>query len=143
MLSLPLAAVTTRSDSSSAKGGQANGVRMGGGRGTGTATAVAPTTGPKTDIQEALGGAEYFQRRTPFRVARFGLDWMTEDEGMSNAFEIDRRAGLDQEIFYIFDTADTVHALRRRFIARLRQLSQIEFPYQNVNKRAYEVKELL
>ena len=54
VLSLPLAAVTTRSDSSSAKGGQANGVRMGGGRGTGTATAVVPTTGPKTDIQEVV-----------------------------------------------------------------------------------------
>lgn len=96
----------------------------------------------KTEVQEALGGAEYFQMRTPYRVARFSLDWLTENEGMANAFEIDRRAGIDQEVFWVHDTADTVHALRRRFIGRIRTLSPIEFPYQNINKKPYEIKEL-
>lgn len=97
----------------------------------------------KTEAQEAMGGAEYFQRRTPFRVARFALDWMSQDEGFANAFEIQRRAGIDQEILWIHDPSDSVHALRRRFLGRLRALSQIEYPYPNINKSAFELKELL
>jgi hypothetical protein len=97
----------------------------------------------KTEVQESLSGAEYFQRRTPFRVQRFALNAMTADEGLANAFEIQRRAGIDKEILFIHDPSDTVHALRRRFLARLRQLTPIEYPYFDRSKTAFEVKELL
>lgn len=96
-----------------------------------------------TDAQESLGGAEYFSRRTPYRVARFSLDWMSVDEGMATAFEMDRSAGIDREVLYVFDPNDTVHALRRQFLARLRALSPVEYPYFNITKKAYEIKELL
>lgn len=97
----------------------------------------------KTEVQEAIGGAEYFQRRTPFRTQTIELDWMTVDEAMANAFELQRRAGIDQEVLWIFDPDDTVHALRRRWLGRLRKLSAIEYPYFNTNKTAFEIKELL
>ena len=97
----------------------------------------------KTGSQEAIGGAEYFQRRTPYRVAKFSLNWMDQDEAFSQAFELMRRAGIDQEVLFIHDPDDTVHALRRRFLARLRTLSAIEYPYFNINSAAFEVKELL
>lgn len=97
----------------------------------------------KTEVQEALGGSEYFQRRTPFRVTRFALDWMSQDEGFANAFEIQRQAGIDREILWIHDPSDTVHALRRRFLGRLRALNQIEYPYPSITKSAFELKELL
>jgi hypothetical protein len=97
----------------------------------------------KTDVQEAIGGAEYFQRRTPFRIARFALNWMSENEGMANAFELQRRAGIDQEVLWIHDPDDTVHALRRRFLGRLRQLSAIEHPYPNTQSTGFEIKEVL
>jgi hypothetical protein len=97
----------------------------------------------KTVAQEALGGAEYFQHRTPYRVATIKLDWLSVDEALANAFEIMRRAGLDAEVFWVHDPDDTVHALRRRFIGRLRQLSAIQYPYPNVNSAAFEIKELL
>lgn len=96
----------------------------------------------KTEIQEAIGGAEFFQRRTPFRVQNITLD-MTLDEGLANAFEIQRRAGIDAEVLWVADPDDTVHALRRRYLARLRKLSAIEHPYFNNNKTAFELKELL
>lgn len=96
----------------------------------------------KTEVQEALGGAEYFQRRTPYRVQNIVLD-MTLDEGLANAFEIQRRAGIDAEVLWIFDPDDTVHALRRRYLARLRKLSALEYPYFDRNKTAFELKELL
>lgn len=97
----------------------------------------------KTSNQETISGSEYFQRRTPYRVANFSLDLLTEDEAFAKAFEIQRRAGIDQEILYIQSPDDTVHSLRRRFLARLRQLSPIEFPYGNFNKAGFELRELL
>jgi len=97
----------------------------------------------KTVVDETLSGAEYFDRRTPYRVARISIDWMSQDEGFSKAFEITRRAGMDQEIMYVHDPTDTVHALRRRFLCRMRTLNPIENPYYNINKQAFELKELL
>lgn len=97
----------------------------------------------KTQIDEAISGAEYFDRRAPYRVARFNLDWLSVDSGFANAFEIERRAGLDSELIYLFDPDDTVHAMRRQFLCRIRQLSPLEQPYYNITKKSFEVKELL
>lgn len=96
-----------------------------------------------TQVQEALSGAEYFQRRTPFRIARFGTDWMLDDEAFGNAFDIQRRVGIDLEVFYIYDPADTVHLIRRSFLGRLRRLSPIEITNFLLRKTQWEVKELL
>lgn len=97
----------------------------------------------KTDVQEALSGAEYFNVRTPYRVQRFELDYLTLDEAFTKAFELQRRAGVDREIFFIKDPSDTFHALRRRFMGRLRQLNPIEHPSVLRNKVAFEIKELI
>ena len=53
-LSVPLAAVTTRSDSASVKTAADTGPRMGSGRSNGTATAVDPANAPKAEIQEVV-----------------------------------------------------------------------------------------
>jgi HlyD family secretion protein len=54
VLSVPLAAVTTRSDSATAKEPGKEASRGGGPRGKGTATAVEPNAAPKADIQEVV-----------------------------------------------------------------------------------------
>ena len=54
VLSVPLAAVTTRSDSATAKGGDKDGVRVSSSRGSGTATAVDAANAPKAEIQEVV-----------------------------------------------------------------------------------------
>lgn len=97
----------------------------------------------KTGIDEAVGGSEYFRTSTPYRVGKFTLNHMNQDEAFSRAFELMRQAGIDREVLFIFDPDDTVHALRRRFLGRLRTLSAIDFPYYNTNSAAFEVKELL
>lgn len=96
-----------------------------------------------TQVEKAISGAEYFDRRTPYRVMRLTLDGMETDEAMARAFELQRRAGIDQEVLWMFDPADSVHALRRSFLGRMRQLSPIEYPYYNTNRTAFEIKELL
>lgn len=97
----------------------------------------------KTAVQEALGGAEYFQRRTPYRVQEIKLDWMTVNEGLGNAFEIQRRAGIDAEVMWVFDPDDTIHALRRRYLGRLQELSKVQYPYFDTNSTAFSIKEIL
>jgi hypothetical protein len=97
----------------------------------------------KTEVQESIGGAEYFQRRTPYRVQKLSLDWMRQDEAFAQAFELMKQAGIDQEVLFVHDPADTVHALRRRFLARLRTLGPIEYPYPMINKTAFELKEII
>ena len=54
VLSVPLAAVTTRSDSSKANTDEKGGSRVGSGRGTGTATVVASGGSAKAEIQEVV-----------------------------------------------------------------------------------------
>lgn len=96
-----------------------------------------------TQVDEALGGAEYFDRRTPYRVQRLALDWLTTDEGMVSAYELIRRAGIDGEVLFVRNPDDTVHAIRRQFLGRLRQLSPLEDPYINTTRVSLEIKELL
>ncbi|MDQ0462640.1 hypothetical protein QO010_000388 [Caulobacter ginsengisoli] len=97
----------------------------------------------RTEVQEALSGAEYFNVRTPVRVARFALDALGEDEAMANAFEIQRAMGVDDELLFVWDPDDTTHALRRQFLCRMRTLSPIENPGPDRWKAPFEVKELL
>lgn len=97
----------------------------------------------KTGVQEAIGGTEYFQRRTPYRVTVVPIPNMSIAEGLGNAFEIQRRAGVDGEVFFIFDPDDTIHALRRQYLGRLRTLSPIQYPYVNNHSTMFEIKELL
>lgn len=97
----------------------------------------------KTDTQESLGGSEYFQRRTPYRVANFTLPLLTEAEGLTNAYEIMRGAGIDKEVLYIHSSSDTEQAFRRRFLGRLRQLSPIEYPVYSRTSTAFEIKEII
>jgi HlyD family secretion protein len=54
VLSVPLAAVTTRSDSASTKDDAKGGAQIGSSRGRGTATAVEGATAPKAQIQEVV-----------------------------------------------------------------------------------------
>lgn len=96
-----------------------------------------------TQVQQALSGTKYFQRRTPYRVTKFSLNVMGVDEAMGKAFEIDRRLGIDGEVLWIQDTADTLHALRRRYLGTLRELTPVEYPYANILRKAYAIEELI
>lgn len=97
----------------------------------------------KTEVREAKSGAEYFDERTPYRVKKFSLSWMEQDEAFTKAFELQRQAGIHAEILFIHDPADTMHSLRRRFMCRMRTLSPIEYVQLDINSTAFELKEIL
>lgn len=100
-----------------------------------------------TNIDMALSGAEYFDRREPVRVMRFTLGYLSADEGFGAALELTRRAGVSGEVFVIPDPADTAYGATRSFLGRLRQLSPLEqlAMMSNgglLNSMAFEIKEL-
>lgn len=97
----------------------------------------------RTEVQEALSGHESFNARRSPRVARFGLEAMGESEAMAVAFELQRSMGVNKELMFVWDPADTTHALRRQFLGRLRTLSPIENVGPDRWRAPFEVKELI
>ncbi|MCC7268501.1 MAG: hypothetical protein IT546_14355 [Caulobacteraceae bacterium] len=97
----------------------------------------------RTEVQEAISGADYFDVRTPARVVQFGLEAMSEDEAMVYAFDLERRVGVHGECVFLWNPDDTIHAPRRQFLCRLRTLSMIENPGPNRWRAPFEAKELL
>ncbi len=96
-----------------------------------------------TKSLRARSGADYFDRRTPRRSRAFRIEDLPTDEAFANAFELMRQAGIDQEILYIEDPDDTVHALRRRFLGRFATLSPIEHPYFEHRAANFSIEERL
>jgi len=98
---------------------------------------------PRTEVQAALSGAEYFNEKPSIRVVKFELPAMTEDEAMALAFELQRSAGTSKEVLFVWDPDDTFHAVRRQFLGRLSTLSLIENSGINRWKTPFEIQELL
>lgn len=96
-----------------------------------------------TTVEKALGGQEYFDRRTGRRVFRCQLSWLSEQEAWERAWEMQRSLGYDGEVLVLIDPDNTRQELRLAFLARLRQLSPIEHPYHDYHRTAIEVAELL
>lgn len=97
----------------------------------------------RSEVQESLSGAEFFNERQPFRVVRFELPVMTESEAMAMAFDIQLAVGISKEVFFIWNPDDDVHAIRRQFLARLRTLPPIENFLPDYWRAPFELKELL
>lgn len=96
-----------------------------------------------TTAERSLGGVDYYDRHPARRYARFALRYIEEDEALQNAFEMQRRLGIDRQLFYVFDPADTVHLHRRSFLATMRELSPLEFPLLDYTITAFHVQEVL
>ena len=95
-----------------------------------------------TVVDVALSGAEFFDRRTSYRVAQFTLDHLTYNESIING-DIIKISGLDAEVVYIYDDNTALDLHRRAFLGRLRALSPISQPYNTRYQTTYEIKELL
>ncbi len=96
-----------------------------------------------TGVEKALGGQEYFDRRTGRRIFRCQLSWLSEQEAYERAWEIQRSLGYDGEVFALIDPENTQQEIRLSFLARMRQLTAIEQPYYAYHKMSVEIAELL
>ncbi len=97
-----------------------------------------------TDQIQTLGGATWFDRRLPRRSQQITLEAITTEQAMVWAWEMQRILGTDGELYFVFDPADTCLLMKQRsYLATVRQLSAIEYPYHNSNKTALELIEKL
>lgn len=97
-----------------------------------------------TTSDRALGGATYFDRREPRRVQKFTLENLAEGEAFDRAFKMQWQLGIDGEILFCHDPAATGERLKQRtFLATLRQLTAIEYPYTTAHRTAFELLEKL
>lgn len=97
----------------------------------------------KTVVEESLSGAEFFDRRAPYRVAAIGFEYLPEEEALLKGLDLCRRAGVDGEVFWIASPDNPRTLTQTSFIGRLRQLTgweQVVFQRANI---AFEIKELL
>lgn len=98
---------------------------------------------PLTEVSKALDGTEYFDERPLYRVAKFSLDHLREEEALEGALELQRVCGISGEVFFIWSPADVRQSVRRSFLGRLRTLSPIEAAYYGHYRNPFEVQELL
>jgi len=96
----------------------------------------------RTLIDEAISGAEYFDRRESYRVARFDLGMLESSDSSLNA-DLVKISDTDSEVVFVYDPDDAIGTGRKSFLGRLRTLSAIEQPYTQFYRTAYEIKELL
>ena len=97
---------------------------------------------PRTTVQESWGGAEFFDVRDGRRVVRFGIDYLPTDEALTWAGDMQRKLGIDGQLFFIMDPADTIHLHRRAFLARMRALSPLEYAVFGRNSITFELAEV-
>lgn len=97
----------------------------------------------RSEVSEARSGAEFFAKRPSYRVIRLTIPVMETKEAMARAYELMRRADTTEEVVAVWDPTDTVHAIRRRFLGRLRKPDPIRNYDFNKHSVTIEVKELL
>ena len=96
-----------------------------------------------TQIATSVGGEEFFDQRTKFRIMRLRLAYMTEDEAYQQALEIQRLGGSSGELIVMPDPDDLVNGFRRNFVGRLRSLSQVTIDPSGRFGVDLEIKELI
>lgn len=78
-------------------------------------------------LRRSRSGVRFVDAQAPRRVARFTLSHLPIGEVFANPFEMGRRADLSGEVFVVTDPDDTVHALRRAFMANFREIPGLDY----------------
>ena len=82
-----------------------------------------------TTRTETDGGAAVFNVKAVQREIIFTVNNLSDDETLSNIYEIQRRLGISGDLYVVVDPADTYHIARRSFPCTIRELSSIEHPW--------------
>lgn len=95
-----------------------------------------------TLVDQALDGHEEYDRREPRRVVTISFDNMDLVEGVNQAMALQRRAGLDRDLFFCWDPANPLLLQQRSFLGNLRSLSSLDFPFVGMTTMSFEIKEV-
>lgn len=94
-----------------------------------------------SQIEESIGGCEFYDPRPKFRVFRFSLDYLSEIEARNLVLGLQRDHGITGELLLIWD--ETNRNVKTSFLGRLRSLNPIENPDPVRYTSAFEVKEIV
>lgn len=108
---------------------------------------VAPgsTIGWETDTvkRTSLGGSRFFDNRAARRVLRVLFDKHDFDEMMTWNFDMQNILNLDQQVFIVFDSADTSNLARLSFLATIRKMTSLEWAVNTFASIPMEFEEVL
>jgi|GEM_PF-523510 len=95
-----------------------------------------------TVMDQALDGHEEYDRREPRRVVTISFDNMDLIEGVNQAMALQRRAGVDRDLFFCWDPGNPLLLQQRSFLGNLRALSPLDFPFVGMTSMGFEIKEV-
>lgn len=106
---------------------------------------VGANLGLEDDTERVVteGGAALYTEKSVRRVKRMVIENLAEAEAFANLWKMQRIAGVKRQVFFITDTADTTLMHERSFLAVMRQLNGLEYPYPLRNAVALELVEEL
>jgi hypothetical protein len=105
---------------------------------------VMPTWISNDSEIATLTGVVLFDKRSKKRSFQLVFSSLSMNEAMVYPFEMQRLLGIDGEVFFVYDPADTDGLLRQRsFLGTLKQMSPIEYPYFGTLGAAMELIEKL
>jgi hypothetical protein len=96
----------------------------------------------RTVVQESQGGAEFFGVQAGRRVATFSFN-LPEDEVETWVGDMHRRLGVHGQLFFIFNPDDTTHLHRRSFLARHRELDDLESAVYGRSSTVIQLQEVI
>lgn len=91
----------------------------------------------------SLSGTMYFDERPKGRLFRFEIDTMTSSEAYGYALEMQRLAGVSNEVLLVPDSDDTGNVPLRAFAGRLTALNGIGIPDPTRYRCSFELKEII
>ncbi|MEW9586721.1 hypothetical protein [Paraburkholderia sp. DGU8] len=94
-----------------------------------------------TKVARSLGGTPYFDRKSPRRVDKFSLGFLSDAEAKATVFEMQRTLGMDGELLVAWDPTDALNLIRQSFVGRMRALNPITTVFLNNNSNAFEIEE--
>ncbi len=89
-----------------------------------------------TEVKKSLGGAEFADRREPYRVMSLKIENLSKDAALQELYEMFRSLGKDGQVFCALNPDETTHKKRLAMLGRMTQLQPIGHPAHN-NYTAY------
>lgn len=97
----------------------------------------------ETERSVTDGGAAIYNDRPRRRTMTFDIEDLPSDEALERGFDMQRIAGTSRQMYFVFDPDDTSHMHRRAFLATLRELTAVEYPYYNRGSIPFQLTEEL
>jgi hypothetical protein len=99
---------------------------------------------PSVIDRSPYSGVKWIDKRTKYRSLTGKLHTMTTAQGVGAWFEMQRRLGITEEFYYVFDPADEYQAMKlRSFMATFQDLNPLDHPYFNKTAGDFAIEEVL